>query len=534
VTELFLTYLLRSGILLSFTLLLVHLPGLRRAGARDVLLKVALFASVASPFLPTNLLPTIRLEPIVLYKPSTLPTMAPSPEEFTDPTGLVETTLVQERREANQANRLGWHNFSLVLIVVGAFISLLQFSRAWWTVRRLISRATPITRELHSELTTEARVRILSVTELSSPAAFGGRTIFIPEHLLGNLSKRQLQSVLAHETAHLRRCDPFWNAGFSFLTLLCFFQPLNFLVLYTWRRASEEICDAEAARVTRDPLLLARTLLEVARGQSTLPKLLTTGIASTTHLSKRITSLLNAKEVYMKRSYLILSSLLPIFVTLLLPFVTFAQNTQHAKTVVLDAGHGGRDPGATGYANEAQVNLSIAKKVRELLEAEGINVVMTREDDSYVELEQRVKFANSETSLFLSIHANIAPSPNVSGVATWVYNSNNTVIVYGSDFDVTFDSATDIQAEHEPDDTQETLELSLAQNLQTELVAATGAKDRGTRQGEFYILQNARVPAIMLDVGFVSNPDEGAKLSTDAYQQTLAKAIAKTLVDYLE
>jgi N-acetylmuramoyl-L-alanine amidase len=77
-------------------------------------------------------------------------------------------------------------------------------------------------------------------------------------------------------------------------------------------------------------------------------------------------------------------------------------------------------------------------------------------------------------------------------------------------------------------------ELMLAHALQTELINTTGAKDRGTRENTYYVLQNVHVPSIMIDMGFVSNAVEGAKLATDTYQQTLAEAIAKTLIAYFE
>jgi N-acetylmuramoyl-L-alanine amidase len=538
VTELFLTYLLRSSVLLAFTLLLVQLPGLRRAGARDVLLKVALLASVASPFLPANFLPAIRLEPLVINRPATVPTLAPSSEEFSTSTMSDAAVSTRGKPERNQLTGLGWQSLPLVLISIGALINLVRFGRAWWVVRILLSKATPITRELCSELEVKARGHILCVPGISSPAAFGQHTIFIPKHLLKNLSKRQLQSVLAHETAHLRRRDPFWNAGLSLLVQLCFFQPLNFLTLNFWRRASEEICDAEAAKTTRNPLLLARTLLDIARHQDTLPALLTTSMVSTSHLSKRITLLLDAKETYMKRSHLILSSLLPILATLLLPLVTLAQNTEYTKTVVLDAGHGGTDLGAVGYGNEAEVTLSVAEKVRKLLEAQGINVVMTRQDDSFVELKNRAEIANQDADMLISLHANYADSPQLKGIETWIYSSSATegvVLVYPNTTADTSKDAVEFKVDFAPaDNSVDLLERKLAQNLQTELVAATRAQNRGTNESSFYILRKPQIPAVMIELGFVTNPEEGTKLATDAYQQTLAEAIARTLIAYLE
>src|SRR5690606_23487507 len=75
--------------------------------------------------------------------------------------------------------------------------------------------------------------------------------------------------------------------------------------------------------------------------------------------------------------------------------------------------------------------------------------------------------------------------------------------------------------------------LTLAETVQRNLVAATGATDRGIRQNLFYVIRNARIPAILVELGFVSNPEEGRKLATDSYQQTLAQALADGVLEFL-
>lgn len=539
--DLLLTYLLRSSILLAFTFLLVQLPGLGRAAARDVLLKVALLASFFSPFLPTGLLPTIRLESLPTPLSTSFP-KHPESEAIADALSTSPLLTANHDEQINQRNDLAilldWSFVAFLLLIIGAMATLVQFGRAWWLLRKILARAKPITKDFQRELAVDARVRILSTQKLASPVAFGRQTILVPEPLWAHFDKQQMQTVLAHEVTHLHRRDPLWNTALSILSYFCFFQPLNFLALHLWRHASEELCDAEAVKITRDPLILARCLLEITRYQSNSSNILTTCIIGKTHLTKRIEALLNAKEVYMKRSYLVLLSLLPFCILLFLPFVTFAQNT-NAKTVVLDAGHGGIDPGAVGYGKEAEITLSVAQKVKVLLEKQGINVVMTREDDTYVELEQRVKFADQDTDVVISLHAQIAPSPSASGIATWVHNSPDDLTFTLEDMEFTGSGETDsingnLESAGDSDVNVDSAELTLAYNLQAELVNATGAKDRGTRENSFYILRNIQVPSIMIDMGFVSNPAEGARLATDTYQQQLAEAIAKTLAAYLE
>lgn len=214
--------------------------------------------------------------------------------------------------------------------------------------------------------------------------------------------------------------------------------------------------------------------------------------------------------------------------------------------VVIDAGHGGHDPGTTSsHAIEEQVVLSVALILKRMLEAEGLDVVLTRDHDTFLTLQERSAFATPERNIFVSIHANSAPSTAAAGIETWVFGKpldpgliDRAIRENGGGAEgqalteaarrTADDLAADILRE-----AQLNYSLSLAQSVQQSLVGATGARDRGVRANLFYVIRTARIPAILVEVGFVSNPEEGRKLASDAYQQTLAEGLADGILTFL-
>ncbi|MCK4411056.1 N-acetylmuramoyl-L-alanine amidase [Candidatus Bipolaricaulota bacterium] len=175
--------------------------------------------------------------------------------------------------------------------------------------------------------------------------------------------------------------------------------------------------------------------------------------------------------------------------------------------IVLDPGHGGRDPGAVvGDILEKDVNLEIVKKVRELVEAQPrLKPVLTRTTDVTVDKLKRTQLADDIGAvLYLSIHVNAFDDPEVNGAETWV------------------------------DDTRPPGDESwkLADSVQNALVAATGARDRGIRSQELY-LQHTTLPAVSVEVGFLTSLEERAKLLDSAYQDRIAQGILEGILDYL-
>lgn len=218
---------------------------------------------------------------------------------------------------------------------------------------------------------------------------------------------------------------------------------------------------------------------------------------------------------------------------------------EQRQVVVIDAGHGGHDPGTVGHATEKQVVLAVALQLKRLLEAEGVQVVMTRDTDTFITLQQRSLFATPERNVFVSIHANSGPSTNASGIETWVFGEPldpsyiERAIKENGDgaegqalTDEARRSARDLAGDILRE-AQLNYSLSLAETVQRNLVSATGARDRGVKRNLFYVIRTARIPAILVELGFTTNPDEGPLLASSAYQAKLAQGLADGLLEFL-
>ncbi|NLM38324.1 MAG: N-acetylmuramoyl-L-alanine amidase [Firmicutes bacterium] len=175
--------------------------------------------------------------------------------------------------------------------------------------------------------------------------------------------------------------------------------------------------------------------------------------------------------------------------------------------VVVDAGHGGWDPGAVGVngLTEKQINLQVAKALRNcLVEYGGAQVVMTRTDDSYVSLAARVQKANAAwADRFVSVHHNGSLNPAHNG--TSVYSAKN-----GS------------AASHD-----------LRDKVQKRLLQMTGLRDLGANTANYYVLRNTRMPAVLTEASFITNPTEEAKLRDPGYLWRQAYYIYLGLVDHM-
>jgi N-acetylmuramoyl-L-alanine amidase len=181
-------------------------------------------------------------------------------------------------------------------------------------------------------------------------------------------------------------------------------------------------------------------------------------------------------------------------------------NVRGRNIVVIDPGHGGRDPGAIGIGGlrETNVVLPISIQVANLLQQQGVNVVMTRTTEQTVSLEGRVQIAErANASIFVSIHANaISMSrPDVNGVETY----------YASDQGA-----------------------RLARAIHNNLLQATGGPDRGVRQSRFFVLRRTSMPAALVETGFVTGARDAPLLNDPAYRQRIAQAIARGILLYLQ
>ncbi|NQG18798.1 YSIRK-type signal peptide-containing protein, partial [Streptococcus suis] len=191
------------------------------------------------------------------------------------------------------------------------------------------------------------------------------------------------------------------------------------------------------------------------------------------------------------------------------------------KVVYLDAGHGGSDPGAVYFGkNEKDLNLQIQNRVKSKLEAQGFRVELTRTADSSVGLLPRSEKANRTSSdIFVSIHFNASTSPSANGIETYYYQ-------YFPEYPAR------INSQYHNDAQRINLSASLANSIQSNLITNTGARNGGVMRRTFQVLRETTAPAVLLELGYMSNSAESAKISSAAYQEKLVDGIVKGISDY--
>lgn len=227
------------------------------------------------------------------------------------------------------------------------------------------------------------------------------------------------------------------------------------------------------------------------------------------------------------------------------PGPRLAPDLRGIRTVVLDPGHGGRDPGARGIGGvvEKDVTLRIARALRKRLEAEGFRVALTRDGDRTVGLEERTAFAEGVGGdLFVSIHANAAPRRALRGIETYYLDASHerhALRVAAHENGVPAGALDPLQRTLASLRASEASAQSagLAAAVQRELVRGLraryrGVEDLGVKTGPFYVLFLASMPSILVEAGFLTHPDEARRLATPAYASLVAERIARGIVRY--
>jgi len=173
------------------------------------------------------------------------------------------------------------------------------------------------------------------------------------------------------------------------------------------------------------------------------------------------------------------------------------------RLVVLDPGHGGNDPGATGISGvmEKTITLDLAKRVATLLANKSLDVVLTRERDTYMTIDERVARA-TDAAVFVSLHANAAADPTLSGVE----------VFYGGGVETTAAGA------HSP--------LRLGQDVRRSILRRVGDVRTTVRPGTFAVLTRNAVPSVLVEIGYLTNPNDAVRLQTESYRAQVAQAIA--------
>ena len=217
------------------------------------------------------------------------------------------------------------------------------------------------------------------------------------------------------------------------------------------------------------------------------------------------------------------------------------------KTIVIDAGHGGKDPGAVGYrgTKEKDIALDVAKRLEKKLSKNlNVKIVMTRDEDIFLRLSERTKIANENNgSLFISIHTNAAEDRRASGFETFLIGPNKNeaaVRVAARENAVLELEGISGQKLTNEDLIKATIAQSafaskseqFASIVQGEIKKRVQSKDRGVKQAGFYVLMGASMPNVLVELGFISNPSEEKKLRSPQYRDQLATAIYRAVEQY--
>lgn|GEM_PF-5981802 len=217
------------------------------------------------------------------------------------------------------------------------------------------------------------------------------------------------------------------------------------------------------------------------------------------------------------------------------------------SVVVLDPGHGGRSLGAKGSSGttEKALVLSVAEKLRRRLEENlGIKVILTRTADYFVGLKERAAIANNNNAdLFISIHANAAFRREVDGIETY-YLSLGSGDAHAMEYARVENEALGLKGGPDDEALLEAILWDMAQTsfisqsrdaaalIQESLVAGLKGNDRGVRQAPLAVLMGARMPAVLAEIGFISNPEQEIKLNRESYQEEVARALYSAIERY--
>jgi N-acetylmuramoyl-L-alanine amidase len=188
-----------------------------------------------------------------------------------------------------------------------------------------------------------------------------------------------------------------------------------------------------------------------------------------------------------------------------LPSITPSLRPRNRPLVILDAGHGGQDPGTIGINNltEKHIVLPISLDVAEILRKEGIDVQMTRDTDNFISLQGRTDRANQiDADLFVSIHANAInlSRPDVNGLETYYYQSGRR----------------------------------LAEIIHWSVLNGVNIRDRGIRRARFYVLRHSKMPAALVEVGFATGAEDAPRLESPTHRRQMAEAIARGIIQYIK
>ncbi len=234
----------------------------------------------------------------------------------------------------------------------------------------------------------------------------------------------------------------------------------------------------------------------------------------------------NSVEMVGEKAYVSRVDLAKLIDPVLRP--NFIKNAGDFKTVIIDPGHGGKDPGATNrLGTEAGYNLKIANLVKAQLTSKGYKVVLTRSSDIYLSLQERVALANTvkESAIYISIHFN-SGGPAARGIETFTLSPPG-VSHYGAQW-----KAADNQSR--AGNQHDSANIALATSVHSSILRRLGKNtfDRGIKRARFSVLSGVKHPAILLEGGFMSHHNEARLIANEAYQGALGRGVVDAIEKY--
>jgi N-acetylmuramoyl-L-alanine amidase len=254
------------------------------------------------------------------------------------------------------------------------------------------------------------------------------------------------------------------------------------------------------------------------------------------------------------RFYILLSTLFIFITASSLSWRACAQSNGKKFVLVIDAGHGGHDPGAIGkISKEKNINLNVALKLGKLIQenCSDVKIIYTRRTDVFIPLDRRAEIANNaKADLFISIHTNsVGGSSTAKGASTWtlglaksdanlaVAKRENSVILYESDYKTRYAGFNPNSAESYiifefMQDKYMQQSVRLASMIQKQFKNSCNRIDRGVHQAGFLVLKASAMPSVLVELGFISTPEEERYLNSESGSSSLARGIFRAFMTY--
>ncbi|MFN7539490.1 MAG: N-acetylmuramoyl-L-alanine amidase [Bacteroidota bacterium] len=388
-------------------------------------------------------------------------------------TAIAESNSSIEREVIEQSAQFSWDNLILLIATIVSVFFILRFLQSLWKIKRLI-RQYPMKELLGFYLV---------MTDVKGTPFSFFKYVFWNNSI--DLHSELGKGILAHEVAHVEENHSFDKLLIELQLVFGWFNPILWLIRNELYLIHEFIADKKSVE-NNDVCVFAELLL--ASAYPSQQHLLSNPFFFSP-IKRRIQMFTKTKTKY---SYLRRLTILPILAVMVLLFA-FRNHAINSKpithldkkyTVIVDAGHGGHDPGATTTdgTTEKNLTLAIAQKIKSLNNNPNINIILTRESDKFVDLVERANFANaSNANLFLSIHIDNSKSPKSTGASCFVPSKNYLYINKSNVF---------------------------AKNI---LMATNGLFTNGklkTRHKGIWVIENAQMPAVLFESGYMSNSND--------------------------